>query len=416
MSTTFNRLARHALVALLAAGALAVMLAQASPAKALVGIPDPGGGVVSWPAGPAAPGLFSIQASSAAVTINWADASTNEDKFVVYRRDLHGNWQAIYQVPTRNVAGGGAYTYVDADHSISGQCYMVGALNSLDGGYTGEACTVRPDGSRFPQNPPQDVKQWTGLSSVNDGTGNLQTTKRTSYTTLRWADQTFGVDLDWSEYPTLWKVEAQGGPHVMRGQAVALRVWGGGWLVYGHQTWGVDLSLSSTPSYQWFVLGGTPGTGITSGSAFALWNSAANDYLVLSGQTWGVDLNWYQKTLPQQQPPPPPPHGVKTFQSYNCIPEMRPVEMWVEDATSGQTWVDMGTLGSQYTDAGCGPGTGTTPWSFTPTSGHVYVVKAVDYSAPGCSNDPIISGCARMTTQPFVGDAGGFVLTESPGL
>src|SRR5262245_40143019 len=157
------------LVAPLFAGVLAALLAHASPAKALAGIPDPGGGVVSWPAGPAAPGLFSIQASSAAVTIKWVDASTNEDKFVVYRRDVHGNWQAIYQVPTRNVAGGGAYMYVDADHSISGQCYKVAAVNSLDAGETGEACTVRPDASRFPQSPPQDVKQWTGLSSVNDG-------------------------------------------------------------------------------------------------------------------------------------------------------------------------------------------------------------------------------------------------------
>jgi hypothetical protein len=409
MSTTINRLA-----AALAAGALAALLAHASPAKALAGLPDPGGGVVSWPIGPTPPGLYSIHASSSAVTIDWADASTNEDKFVVYRRDIHGNWQAIYQVPTRNVAGGGSYMYVDADHSVSGQCYKVAAVNSLDAGETGEQCTVRPDASRFPQNPPQDVKQWTGLSSVNDGTGNLQTTKRLSYTSLTWANQTFGVDLDWSESPALWKIEAQGGPHVMRGQAVALRVWGGGWLVYGSQTWGVDLQLSSTPSYQWYVLGGTPGTGITSGSAFALWNSAANDYLVLSGQTWGVDLDWYQKTLPHQQPPPPPPHGVKTVVAYNCISEMRPVEMWVDDATSG-TWLDKGTLASQYTGAGCGPGTGTTPWTFTPTSGHVYVVRAIDYSAPGCSNDPL-GGCERLTTPAFVGDPGGSVLDASPGL
>jgi hypothetical protein len=325
----------------------------------------------------------------------------------VYRRDLHGSWQAIYQVPTRNVAGGGAYSYVDADHSISGQCYMVGALNSLDGGYTGEACTVRPDASRFPQSVPSDVQQWSGLSSTNDGTGNLQTTKRLSYTSLTWSSQTFGVDLDWSESPALWKIEAQGGPHVMRGQAVALRVWGGGWLRYGHETWGVDLVLSDTPSYEWYVLGGTPGSAITDGSPFALWNSAANDYLVLSGQTWGVDLNWYQKTLPQQQNPPPPPQGMKIFQAYNCVDELRPVEMWVDDVSAGNVWVDRGTVASQYTGAGCGPGTGTTPWTFTPAPGHTYIVESIDYSAPGCSNDPL-GGCWRSQTS-FVGDANGQV-------
>src|SRR5262245_66052676 len=113
MTATPIKFARHAFVALLAAGALVAMLAHASSAKALAGIPDPGGGVVSWPIGPAASGLFSIQASASAVTINWADASTNEDKFVVYRRDLHGNWQAIYQAPTHNMAGGGTYSFVD---------------------------------------------------------------------------------------------------------------------------------------------------------------------------------------------------------------------------------------------------------------------------------------------------------------
>ena len=64
----------------------------------------------------------------------------------------------------------------------------------------------------------------------------------------------------------------------MYGEAVALRVWGGGWLEYGHQDWGVDLQLSDTPSYEWYVLGETPGWDIDGGE-FALWNSAAHDYL-----------------------------------------------------------------------------------------------------------------------------------------
>jgi hypothetical protein len=153
--------------------------------------------------------------------------------------------------------------------------------------------TVRPDPSRFPQNVPQAAPQWYGLSNVNDGTGNLQNANRSSYTSLTHANQTWGVDLDWSKYPALWKIEAHGGPHLMHGQAVALRVWGGGWLTYGNETWGVDLVLSNKPSYQWYVLGGQPGSPIANGK-FALWNSAANGYLVAAHQTWGVSLDWYK--------------------------------------------------------------------------------------------------------------------------
>src|SRR5262249_28238943 len=156
------------------------------------------------------------------------------------------------------------------DRSLSGQCYRVAAVNENGAGSTKEMCTVRPDPSRFPQNVPQAVQQWTGLSSVNDGTGNLQNSARSSYTSLTWESQTFGVDLNWTKYSALWKIEAQGGPQLMRGQAVALRVWGGGWLKYGDQTWGVDLVLSDTPSYEWYVLAGTPGGPIDDGR-WALW-------------------------------------------------------------------------------------------------------------------------------------------------
>lgn len=403
--------------ALAVAAAAALGLLHAATASAGIS-PILGGGIVigpgsvfKLPSPPAFPGLYDLQAMPLAVTVHWYDRSSDEQKFVLYRRDSHGAWQELYEVPTRDVAGSGEdYTYVDTDRSISGQCYIVAAVNQNGSGYASEQCTVRPDPSRFPQNPPSAVQQWAGLSSTNDGTGDLQTTTRESYTSLTWSHETFGVDLDWTENGALWKVEAQGGPNLMRGQAVALRVWGGGWLKYGNQTWGVDLQLSDTPSYEWYVLGGTPGSPILDGAPFALWNSAAHDYLVYGDETWGVNLNWYQKTLPPPPPPPPPPPtGVKAFQAYNCVDEQRPVEMWVVDLTAGSGWVDNGQLGSQYTGAGCGPGTGTTPWTFTPTSGHQYLVESVDFLAPGCANDPTIADCWRSQTT-FVGDANGQVV------
>lgn len=254
--------------------------------------PGPPVGPVKQPAGPAFPGLCPLQPLPLSVTVCWYDRSTDEQRFVVYRRDQGGIWQAVYQTPTRNTAGvGDDYSYLDTDLSVSGQCYMIAAVNAVGSGATQEECTVRPDPSRFPQTVPQAVKQWYGLSNVNDGTGDLWNGAR--HLSLTHANQTFGVDLDWSEHTALWKIEAQGGPHLMEGQAVALRVWGGGWLRYGNETWGVDLVLSSTPSYEWYVLAGQPGTPIGNGE-FALWNSAAKRYLVSADQTWGVSLDWYK--------------------------------------------------------------------------------------------------------------------------
>ena len=198
----------------------------------------------------------------------------------------------------------------------------------------------------------------------------------------------------------------------MRGQAVALRVWGGGWLKYGHETWGINLVLSDTPSYEWYVLAGTPGLPIDNGG-FALWNSVAGDYLVYGERTWGVNLRWYQDTLPQPDPPPPPPpHGVKTFTAFNCVSEQRPLWMWVADLSAGGDWVDKGQLDLAVGRLGL-PHTGQ-PFTFTPTSGHQYLVRSVDYLAPGCSNDPNDAGCWRSTTA-FVGDANGQAVSTTIG-
>ena len=220
----------------------------------------------------------------------------------MYKRDLTGAWQRIDAVPTRTATGDTGYdyySYVDPDTSVSGQCYMIAAVNQYGAGNSSEDCTVRPDPSVFPQVVPAAVRQWNGLSDVNDGTGDLFDRPRGH--SLVWAHQTFGVDLNWSSNKALWKIEAQGGPHLMYGQAVALRVWGGGWLRYGHQTWGVDLTLSNTPSYEWYILGDVrPGVAIDSRPAlladeFALWNSRAKTYLITRYQTWGVSLDGYQQ-------------------------------------------------------------------------------------------------------------------------
>ena len=123
---------------------------------------------------PAVPGEYPLQTSRDAVVVPWYDRSTDEQSFIVYRRDAAGNWQNVYQVNTRDEAGvGDNYSWVDTDTNQSGQCYMIAAVGIFGAGDSSEECTVRPDPSQFPQAVPQVTRQWFGLSDVNDGTGPL---------------------------------------------------------------------------------------------------------------------------------------------------------------------------------------------------------------------------------------------------
>ena len=257
------------------------------------------------------------------VGLCWSDNATNVQRFVVYKRDPAGAWQQADQQQT-DTAGQYGWSDVDTHFEASNfvpvpngqasqvvhpdpdpgltdavQCYMVAAVNQFGSRDAPEQCTVRPNPEWFPQNVPLAVKQWNGLSDVDDGTGDLFNRPRGG--SLVHANQTFGVDLDWSSKSALWKIEAaqSGTGQLVYGQPVALRVWGGGWLTYGHEAAGVGLALSSSPSYEWYVLGGTPGNPIDTrpadtGLEFALWDSRARTYLVARHQTLGVSLDWYK--------------------------------------------------------------------------------------------------------------------------
>ncbi len=327
------------------------------------------------------------------MTVKWFDRSNNELGFKVFKRDTSGNWQQVYQVATRdmagmgdgNVSGGTDYRYVDTSTNLSGQCYEVAAYNSTNSGYAAEECTVRPDPSRFPQEVASAAPQWGGLSNTNDGTGVLDNANMDM--NLLYGEQTWGVNLTWGN-TSLWRVEAQGGPQLMKGQAVAIKVWGGGWLKYGTQTFGVDLQLSATPVYEWYAIGiqqgdagerTFAGASLTDGGTFALWNSSAQAYLVEGHQTWGIGLKWYKENGGSTASPSstPTPQGVKTEQVLNCSVEQDAVDVWVADQTVGGGFVDEGTVNSQYGDEGC-PASGSMPLRFSPISGHQYRLVATD--------------------------------------
>jgi hypothetical protein len=368
------------------------------------------------PSGPVtAPGLSPLRATAASVTVSWSDRSTDELGFKVFRRDLAGNWRLVDQVATRDVRGtGDDYTWVDTSTDLSGQCYQIAAYNTIASGDTDEECTVRPDPSRFPLLVPY-AQEWSGLSDTNDGTGALLNIDNNQQ--LQYADGTFwhGVNLKWGN-SSLWRIEAQGGPRLMKGQAVALKVWGGGWLAYGNQTWGVDLQFSPTPVYEWYAIGrrndasdsSWAGSDLEDGGTFALWNSSAHAYLLASYQTWGVSLNWSNKVGGSSSPTPSPTQlGVKTVQVFNCTSYQEPAEVVVKDLTTGSGYVDLGgAYWSGDSDGFC-PASGSLPFTFSPQSGHQYALYVTQNGACGDLNpDPQDPACIDETTS-FVGDANG---------
>ncbi|HEX6685166.1 MAG TPA: VCBS repeat-containing protein [Candidatus Limnocylindrales bacterium] len=357
------------------------------------------------------------------ITVNWFDRSNNERGFRVDKRNKQGNWQEVHRVPTRNMLGSGStneqYTWVDTSHDISGQCYRIGAYNETGVAFTPEKCAVRPDPNEFPQHVPPAAKQWTGLSSANDGTGRLH--NHNGEADVVYGDRDWGVNLVWAD-TSLWRVQAQGGPNLMKGQAVAIRVWGGGWLRKGHQTFGVDLVLDSNPSYEWYVLSESnshPTSGSTmsgdplgQGGHFALWNSTAGEYLVHGSQTWGINLKWWSEAGSEPPPPPPPPQtSIKTLRVINCSwPDEHTLQLWVKDLTAGSAWTHVGSVQPNWNDSGsCGPTTfAGSPFNFNvPISGHYYELVAVDSDPDWCflaePNPNIAFNCVRMETAPFLG-------------
>jgi hypothetical protein len=106
----------------------------------------------------------------------------------------------------------------------------------------------------------------------------------------------------------------------------------------------------------------------------------------------------------------PSDRGVRQLNVFNCHSNQRAVQMWTLNLSSGGTWVDRGRLNQQWSNGGC-PATGQ-PFVFTPTSGQLFLVVAVDFSRPGCINDPTLGAC-RRTEITLEGNANGSVVSAT---
>jgi hypothetical protein len=102
--------------------------------------------------------------------------------------------------------------------------------------------------------------------------------------------------------------------------------------------------------------------------------------------------------------------GVKQLNVFNCHGDRRPVHMWSVNLSTGGAWVDRGRLEQQWSGSSC-PTTGK-PFVFTPTSGQIHLVVAVDFSAPGCTNNPTLGACRRSQIS-LEGNVNGSVISST---
>lgn len=83
------------------------------------------------------------------------------------------------------------------------------------------------------------------------------------------------------------------------GEKIAIYVAGGGYLYYTRRTYGINLSYSSRPVYEWelrnasYLQTGAPNTeAIRARDLFSLYNAHNQGYMVYGERTWGPNLTW----------------------------------------------------------------------------------------------------------------------------
>jgi hypothetical protein len=140
--------------------------------------------------------------------------------------------------------------------------------------------------------------QFSGPADRNYNLKNYQTRKF-----LQWEEQTFGVNLGWTDDAspqTATKVARwfftrdSADPSPLRyGEAIAM---GYGispsFVHYEQRTVGINLAWSDQPKFEWKLLGGPVGQPARSGDWLAIFNQRAGDCLIYFDRTVGGDIGW----------------------------------------------------------------------------------------------------------------------------
>jgi hypothetical protein len=119
---------------------------------------------------------------------------------------------------------------------------------------------------------------------------------------LQWESQTFGINLGWSDDASpetavavsRWFFTRSDTTRPIRyGDRIAL---GYGkspsYIRYADRTFGINLAWSSTPRYEWKLLGGKLGQEVRSGDWLAIYNTVTKQPLISFDRTVGADIGW----------------------------------------------------------------------------------------------------------------------------
>jgi len=135
----------------------------------------------------------------------------------------------------------------------------------------------------------------------------LKGTKINRY--LQWEDQTFGINIGWTDDAspntahrvTRWFVNREAGSEkpITYGEHIAL---GNGnkpsYIVYADRDFGVNLKFADTPRYEWMVLGGKIGQPVKANTRVALFNvnagsdASPGNFFMYFDRTVGGDVGW----------------------------------------------------------------------------------------------------------------------------
>ena len=119
---------------------------------------------------------------------------------------------------------------------------------------------------------------------------------------LQWEPQTFGINLGWTDDASpatavavsRWFFTRSDTTRPLRyGDTIAM---GYGtspsYIRYANRTFGINLDWSSTPKYEWKLLGGRIGTEVRSGDWLAIYNTVTQQPLISFDRNVGADIGW----------------------------------------------------------------------------------------------------------------------------
>jgi len=119
---------------------------------------------------------------------------------------------------------------------------------------------------------------------------------------LQWEHQTFGINLGWTDDASAatavrvsrWFFTRPDTTHPIRyGNTVAIGNGGSpSYIRYANRSFGINLEWSSTPRYEWKLLGGKKGQVVRSGDRLAIYNTVTKQPLISFDRTVGADIGW----------------------------------------------------------------------------------------------------------------------------